>query len=273
MYRKIWKEYHRGVCSINFYGKSNSKIMGITGFRLGNRIITDDQIYNQPDTSEVKIRFYEEDGIKIFKEILFSHTELMNLLPPKDEFERLGFAFFNLDNEQLRGTVSLELCQNCSAQIGNESLTISYQYDQNNIALNAALISSNVLNERGLSFIQFDGTIKPGTSGSPLMDLESGKVLGIVANKELQIVKSYREIIKNIDTNLEVLEKVEDKWFIDDVDPVQVLIVNQLQLKHLAREFFSNFALKAGYALEVNHLREYLESFSEIDIDREKNID
>jgi len=273
MYRKIWKEYHRGVCSINFYGKTNSKILGITGFRTGNMIITDDQIYNQKDVSEIKIRFYEDDGAKVFKELLFSYDEYTKMLPAKSEFDGLGFAFFSLDDEQLEGTIPLELCQNCSSHIGNEALTISYQYDQNNIALNSALISSNVKNERGLSYIEFDGTIRTGISGSPLMDLESGKVVGIVANKELQFVKSYREILRNIDANLKALEAVEGKWFVDDVDPIQVLIVNQFQLKHLAREFFTNFALKAGYALDVNHLREYQESYSEIDLDQEKNPD
>jgi hypothetical protein len=271
MYRKIWKDYNHVICSIEFYGKTGSRILGLTGFRHGNKIITDDQIYSIEDPDEIKIRFYEEDGNRVRKEIVFSGAEFQKLLPQKSEFENLGFAYFNLNEDHLDGTVSLNLCQNCNTAIGTQAVTISYNYNQNNIALKSALVSSNIINERGLSYLQFDGSVRPGTSGSPLMDLESGKVLGIVANKELQIVKTYREILKNVDKNLIVLEKVKDKWFVEDVDPVQVLIVNQLQIKHLSREFFTNFAIKAGYALDVNHLREYFESFSDVDIDREKN--
>ncbi|MGC9341721.1 MAG: S1 family peptidase [Bacteroidales bacterium] len=267
MYQQHWKKFHKAVCSINFYGKTNSKILALTGFRVGDQIITDDQTYNPKEATEIKIRFYDEDGFKIFREFVYSWNEFKSLLPPKSEFENLGIAMFSLKDEDLDGTSSLELCNSCNAAIGKEAFTISYQYDQNNLALKSALISSNYINERKLSYIQFDGTVRPGISGSPLIDYEGGKVLGIVTNKEHKIVKSYREIINNIDQNLSTLETVKGKWFVDDVDPIQVLIVNQNQLKHFSREFFSNFAIKNGYALDINHLREYLEGNSEMDFE------
>ncbi|MBE0652609.1 MAG: trypsin-like peptidase domain-containing protein, partial [Bacteroidales bacterium] len=221
----------------------------------------------------VKIRFYGEDGNKVFRETVFSHENFLTMIPSRADFDNLGFAYFVPDKEVLEGTTSLELCSSCNSVIGKEALTISYQYDQNNMALRSAMVSSNYITDRGLTYIQFDGIVRPGTSGSPLLEIESGKVIGILISKELQIVKTYREILKNVDNNLAILEKVTGKWFIEDVDPIQVLIVNQYQIKHLTKEFFSNFAIKAGYALDVNHLREQLEGYSEIDLDREKPED
>lgn len=267
MYQQHWKKFHKAVCSINFYGKTNSKIMALTGFRVGDEIITDDQIYNAKEAVEVKIRFYDEDGYKIFKEFIYPYSDFIGLLPAKSEFENLGIAIFSLNHEDLEGTTSMEFCSSCNSPIGKEAFTISYQYDQNNLALKSALISSNYINERKLSYIQFDGTVRPGISGSPLIEYEGGKVLGIVTNKEHKIVKSYREILNNIDQNLITLETVKGKWFVDDVDPIQVLIVNQNQLKHFSKEFFSNFAIKNGYALDINHLREYFEGKSEYDFE------
>ena len=267
MYQKHWQDCHKAVCSIIFYGKTGSKLLGVTGFRVGNRVVTDDLIYSLQDAIQVKIRFYEEDGNKVFKEIILSYNEFQAILPERSDFENMGFAYFSLPQEILAGTTSLELCNKCNSVIGKEAFTISYQYDQNGLAMKSALVSSNFFNDRGLSYIQFDGTVRPGTSGSPLIDFDEGKVIGIVANKELHIVKTYREILKNVDNNLSILEKVKGKWFIEDVDPIQVLIVNQNQIKHLSKEFFSNFAVKAGYALEVNHLREQLENYSDSDIE------
>ena len=269
MYQKHWERYHRAVCSVNFYGKSSSRILGVTGFRVGDKIVTDDQIYNLTDPSEVRIRFYGDDGYHVSREISFSLEEFRELIPEKSEFENLGLAYFTLEPKYLEGSTSFELCPNCHTPIGKEVFTISYQYDQDSLALKSALISSHYVSERKLSYIQFDGTVRPGTSGSPLVEYESGKVIGIVANKELQIVKSYREILKTIDKNLEILETVKDKWYIDEVDPIQVLIANQYQVKHLSKEIFANFAIKAGYALDVNHLREHLENFAEMDFDHD----
>lgn len=263
MYQKHWEKCHRAVCSINFYGKTNSKILGLTGFRVDDLIVTDDEMYSLEDYTEAKIRFYEDDGVKIFKELAFSRGEFESLLPPKSNFENLGIVFFSIDKELLEGTSDLDLCVNCYASIGKDAFTISYQPEQNNIGLNSALISSNYINGRGLSFLQFDGTVRSGASGSPLIDNKSGKVLGIISNKELKIFKTYRELLKTVDKNLKVLEKVKDKWFIEEVDPVQVLIVNQNQIKHLSKEIFSNFAVKSGYALDVSHLIEQFENFSD----------
>ncbi len=267
MYQNHWERYHKAVCSINFYGKTNSKILGLTGFRVGRLIITDDLIYSQPDLLQVKIRFYEHDGVRIFKEITFSHDEFKSILPHKSSFDNLGLAFFNLDEKILEGTTEFALCPNCNSPIGKDALTISYQSDYDNIALRSALISSNYVNDRGLTFLQFDGTVRPATSGSPLIDHESGKVIGIVSNKEMKIVRTYHELLRTVDANLEILKKVKDKFFIEEVDPVQVLIVNQNQIKHLSKEIFLNFAMKNGYALDVNHLREQLENTFEADFD------
>ncbi len=263
MYQKHWEKYHKAVCSINFYGKTNSKILGLTGFRVDDLIVTVDEMYSLSDYTEAKICFYEDDGVRIFKEFAFSKDEFKSILPPKSHFENLGIVFFNLEKELLEGTTSFDLCQNCYSPIGKDAFTISYQPEQNNIGLNSAIISSNYVNSRGLSFLQFDGTVRSGASGSPLIDNKSGKVLGIVSNKELKIFKTYRELLKTVDKNLEVLEKVKDKWFIDEVDPVQVLIVNQNQIKHLSKEIFSNFAVKSGYALDVSHLKEQRENISD----------
>ena len=267
MYQNHWEKCHKAVCSINFYGKTNSRILGLSGFRVGDMIITDDEIYSMSDFSEIRIIFYEEDGMRTFREIKYSSEEFISILPPKSQFEALGVAYFIPDKDLLKGTSEFDLCTRCHSPIGKDAFTISYQPEQNNIALNSALISSNYINGRGHSYIQFDGTVRSGAAGGPLVDSVSGKVLGIVSNKELKIFKTYKELLKTVDNNLKMLEKVKDKWFIDEVDPVQVLIVNQNQIKHLSKEIFSNFAVKSGYALDVNHLKEQLEATSEVDFD------
>ncbi|MFW5820109.1 MAG: hypothetical protein ACOCWA_02375 [Bacteroidota bacterium] len=263
MYQKHWEKTHKAVCSIHFYGKTNSKVLGLTGFRVEDLMVTSDEVYAISGYNEVKISFYENDGVRIFREFSFSKKEFESLLPPKSHFENIGIVFFSLDNNLLEGTSALEICHNCYSPIGKDAFTISYQPEQHNIGLNSAIISSNYINARGLNFLQFDGTVRSGAGGSPLIDNKSGKILGIVTNKEHKIFHTYRELLKTVDKNLKVLEKVKDKWFIEEVDPVQVLIVNQNQIKHLSKEIFSNFSVASGYALDVSHLKEQRENISE----------
>ena len=43
----------------------------------------------------------------------------------------------------------------------------------------------------------------------------------------------------------------------DDVDPVQVLIANQNQIKHIAKEFFKNANVRVGFAVELCNMIDY----------------
>jgi hypothetical protein len=138
------------------------------------------------------------------------------------------------------------------------------------MALKTGFVSSNHVNDKGLSFIQYDGTIKPGNSGAPLIDA-GGTVLGVVMNKELAISKSYRELTRIIDSNLKVLKEVEGKMKLYDVDPFQVLIASQNQIKHISREFFLNATVKMGLALEMNHIIEYLDGGGIVDFETDQS--
>lgn len=269
MFEQHWIEYHKAVCSIVFYGKSNVKLLSLTGFVYKDYIITDDQIYNQKNYRYVKITFYQEDGYKAFRKIEYDISELSSRLPDKKDMENLGFTYIRMAEEELNGTGRLEFCNNCQHNIGRSALTISYRWDLGSIGIKAAHISSNFLNDRGHAYLEFDGNIRMGMSGSPLIDFTSGKVLGIVANKEQQVIKSYREILKTTEQNLQVLMDVKERWTIEGVDPIQVLIINQKQIRHLSKEVFTNFAIKSGYALDSAVAKDFFDNLGEADHESE----
>ncbi len=267
MYRHIWKKYHKAVCSIEFFGSCGSRTFGLTGFRTGNKIITDDLLYSVREAREVVITFYKEDGVSVATSLRMGYQELLYILPDIEDFDHLGFAIIPADFPEFRNTSSLTLCRNCSPALGLEAVSMAYQTEYNNLSIKSALVSSSYKNENGLSFIQYDGTVKPGSSGGPLIDVHSGSVLGIITNKEMSLVKNYRNLIDIADGNLKLLKGEEGKWQINDIDPIQVLIANQNQIKHIAKEFFRNSTVRIGFALDIGHLMDYLEGSFEFDFD------
>ncbi len=264
-YSKQWINFHKGICSIDFFGSSNSRLMGVTGFRSENQIFTSDYIYKDQDCREVRIRFYEADGLMVFKELIFSYERFSEFIPQKNTLGNLGVGVINLPEQDLKGTVSLNFCGSCNPLIGTVAACIGYQYEHHNLSMKQAIISGHVINESNLSFIQFDGTVRPGFSGAPLLSIETGDVIGIVSNREMNEVKIYRDITGIVEQNLEQLSRVEGEWVVNDIDPIQVLIANQNQIKHLARQFFYNYTGKTGYALEINHVTEHFENNIDFD--------
>jgi hypothetical protein len=64
-------------------------------------------------------------------------------------------------------------------------------------------------------------------------------------------------MMRIINNNLKVLHEAEGKINMEDIDPIQVLIVNQNQIKHMAAEFFKTMNLRVGLAAEICNLGDY----------------
>lgn len=267
MYTKIWQKSCRSVCAVEFYSHSNVKVMSISGFKIGNQIVTDDMIYHVKDAENVEIRFLSEDGATSYATTKLSYAKLLELLPSQSEFDKLGICIIPCDFPEFENVPSLTLCKNCDIKIGRSIAVIGYQVEHRNMALKPGIISSYYTNAKGLGFIQYDGTVKPGNSGAPLIDTETGRVIGVVMNKEMAFVKSYKELMEITDANLKVLKEQEGKSNFFDVDMAQVMYANQSQIKHILKEFFLNATVRVGFALEIEHVLEYLETKLELDLD------
>jgi len=241
--------------------------MSISGFKIGNQIVTDDMIYHVKDAEHIEIRFLLDDGATDYATAKLSYSQLLELLPNQREFDKLGICIIPADFPEFEKVPSLTLCKSCDIKIGRTIAVIGYQAEHRNMALKTGIISSHYTNSKGLGFIQYDGTVKPGNSGAPLIDVESGRVIGVVMNKESGFVKSYKELMEITDSNLKVLKEQEGKSNFFDVDLAQVLYANQSQIKHIAKEFFLNATVRVGFALEIEHVLEYLETKMEFDLD------
>ncbi len=267
MYTEIWQKSCRSVCAIDFYSSSNVIVMAISGFKVGNQIVTDDMIYHVKDALEVQIRFFIEDGTTGYASVKLRYDDFLKRLPDKGEFDNLGIVIIPADFPEFEKVPTLILCKSCEVKIGLSVAVIGYQAEHKNMALKTGVLSSHYTNSKGLSFLQYDGTIKPGNSGAPLIDVSTGRVLGVVMNKEMGFVKAYKELIEIIDTNLKVLKEQEGKSNFFDVDLAQVMGAGQSQIKKIAREFFLNATIRVGFALEIGHVLEYLETKMELDPD------
>jgi len=274
MYQKLWKEKHASVCSINFYGSSSSKILGLTGFIIENYIVTDEIIYQPRNNCQyVMISFFAQDGYHHTEDIIIDSDDFYRMVPKIEDFDNLGIAMIPTgDIDELKNIKPLEFCRNCHDSIGRAVTHIGYQFEENTLSFNQGMISSTYRTNNNLSYLMYNSTIKAGMSGSPVLDLKTGLVVGVNTNRMLSISKSYQDIIKTVDQNLEILKNVEE--VIDEkasIDTTQVLFATQNQLKQIARKFMTAMALKTGYALEISQVADFIGSFHEMDYELHNN--
>lgn len=258
MYRNVWDFCYRSVCSICFFSESGIKINTLTGFRIENYIVTEESIYKIRNCHEVIIQFFESNGYTISHSLKFNFEELKARINRVAEIENEGFALISTDNLMLDHVPSLIPELSMENRVGMSIAMIGFHEDQSNMSLKVGTVSSFVKMDNGKRYIQFEAAIKQGNSGSPIINIENGKVIGVAGYRLSTFSKAYDSFKSIIDENLRILKKSEGKMNIMDIDPIQVLIANQNQLKQISREFYKTAAMSYGFANEVYSLKNYL---------------
>jgi len=260
MYRQLWKDCYASVCSLNFYNADGINFISFTGFKAEGYLMTDELIFHIKGAKTVVIRFCSVDGCEISAKIKFTMKEFMALLKPGIEKENHTFAIFKIDQEAFNKIPSLPLVNEAETfpEVGISIAILGYQLNFKNLSIKPGILSSYIIQE-GTRYIQIETSIKQGNSGSPVVNLETGKVIGIVGHRLAQITKTYEEMKEVFKKNLTTLSAVEGKINFDGIDPVQVLLANQNQIKHIAKELYKSANMRVGFATHISHVFPYLQ--------------
>lgn len=273
MYKRLWKELHAAVCSINFFSDNGIKLTALTGFKVANYIITDESIYKILKCDEVVFQFMQDDGYSPKLTVKLPFGEFLERINRLVEFEDEGYALIELDQIDTADIPGMNIALQKDFSIGLQIVMIGYHADQDNLSLKNGIISSFFKSKNEKRVIQFDAVIKHGNSGSPLINVETGKVIGVVGHRFATISKSYEDFKKIIDENLRLLKKSEGMMNILEIDPIQVLIANQNQMKQVSKDFYRSASMLFGYANELTSLGNYIEainqSFDMVEVNKE----
>ena len=141
---------------------------------------------------------------------------------------------------------------------------LGYQYDNPSLTIKSGILST-VIYRHNNRYLQFDGSTIWGNSGSPLIDLKTNEVLGIIGYKLDRRNKSYEKMIEISNSNVKMLEKAQGEFEVSGVDPIQVLIAWQKQILQLAGEIYKASGSSIGVAIDIKTVKHLLNNH-DIDI-------
>jgi len=95
------------------------------------------------------------------------------------------------------------------------------------------------------------------------------EVIAIVSRRNTPAAKSYQQLQEIIASNLDELRKISGTVKMGDIDPVQVLIANQNQLKLLVNSIYKYVPMGASQAIMLDQIITY---FNEKSIEDQVSI-
>lgn len=266
MYREIWKKCQESVCQLSFYSAEGIKLLSMTGFKAyGNFLVTDNYINKIYKANEVALRFVEADGFTEKVCVKMSMNEFKKRIIKDLDNKAAEFVAININLDTLNDIPSLKLSKKV-AEIGQPIALLGYQLEQDNLAIKTGILSSAFKEKNGLKYLQINSSIKQGNSGSPLVNVETGEVIGIIGHKLAAITQSHKRMKQIINKNLAILKKSQGIFNVEEIDPVQVLIANQNQIKHITNEIYKTATMTTGFALDISYVHNLFEDFTDAEV-------
>ena len=266
MYREIWKKCQESVCQLSFYSAEGIKLLSMTGFKAyGNFLVTDNYINKIYKATKVALRFVEADGFTEKVCVKMSMNEFKKRIIKDLDNKAAEFVAININLDTLNDIPSLKLSKKV-AEIGQPIALLGYQLEQDNLAIKTGILSSAFKEKNGLKYLQINSSIKQGNSGSPLVNAETGEVIGIIGHKLAAITQSHKRMKQIINKNLAILKKSQGIFNVEEIDPVQVLIANQNQIKHITNEIYKTATMTTGFALDISYVHNLFEDFTDAEV-------
>lgn len=257
MYAKVWESCSASVCCLNFYNGHGLLIDTLSGFKIKKSLVTCEQVFYVKDAQKVEIRFVESDGNTPKATVRLDYRELVDDLRIGIANNHADYAVFNIDFVEFEDIPSLTLCERWSYPYGMQVAMLGFNGNHQNLSIKSGMISSAFSSKQGVRYLQIDGLTSYGNSGAPVIDLQTMQVIAIVSRRNNTVAKSYQDLLGYIHTNLEELRKIEGRFMLDDIDPIQVLIASQNQIKLLVNNIYKHTASSITQAVMLDHIVTY----------------
>jgi len=240
----------------------------MTGFKVnGQFLITDDYLFKIYKAAEVSIRFIDADGCTEYASIRLPMCEFKKRILKGIEKDKTPFAAINIDFDEFKHIPSLKLkAANEMVEIGQPIAVMGFQLSRDNLSIKTGILSSSFFESNGLKYYHVNSSVKQGNSGSPIINAETGEVIGVLGHKLASITQSHKRMKQIINNNLAILKKNQGKFNVEEIDPVQVLIANQNQIKYIANEIYKTATMSNGYALDTRYVHELFEEFVDAEV-------
>ena len=263
MYRDLWKKVYKSICSIVYYN-DGERIASGTGFKVSDKLITNNHVIQVPQATTVLLRFVNEDGYTDFASKKMSLTDFQARLLDGMPENSWDYAILDFNIPEFDTIPSLCLSSRDKFAIGQSVALFGFQFDQPNLSIHTGILSSR-FKAKDVKYLQLHVSVNYGNSGGPLIDPKTTEVIGIVTRKMTGLTRQFDELLESFSRNIRVLEQASkgEKGLIFGIDPIDVFKVSQTQMAKISLEIKRSANVGVGYAYKLEKIRESLENLEQ----------
>jgi len=263
MFAEAWKKSRNSVCVLRFYNEKGILADTLSGFKVNDSLVTAEEAFFVNKATKVVISFCSDSADSPMASLEIPYKEFVADFGVGLKRNREGYAVFNLNLPDFAQVPSLQFASCNEAPIGRELVYIGYQDGFPCQVLKRVFVTSSFQNAFDRLTLVLDGNFGCGNSGGPIIDPTTGKVLGILNRRITSAAKYFQRLVVSLDENINMLKEIEGRFIMDNVDPIQVLIMNQNQIKLLSKNIYKHSNSLQAFAILPEPLIGYFQRTEE----------
>lgn len=234
------------------YLRDSQRIASGTAFSSCGYLITNYHVAQAPAACDAWIRRAgdgEQDGVRMTGQA-FRFRQVAASTEPNYDFAVLDLP----DVVNRPNTHSFTLRGPRGKRVGELAAFLGYPYDHENLTCHSGVISS-FYRSGPAEVIQLDASVNPSNSGGPLIDPETGDVMGIITRRATGLTRAFGQLRATIEGNIGVLNApgLPDIG-LGGINLRQVLTAGQNQMLQTLGEIERQANVGIGYAFSAEHL-------------------
>jgi hypothetical protein len=242
-----------GLVHILFLDDRNNAVASGTGFLSNGYLITNNHVFAGPSNTRVWLR--RENQLDLKDSIILSYADFAKRFVTGSDRNSYDFAVLKIPETIRSDDHQFILRSPTAKKIGEPVALIGFPLEHHNITCHAGIISS-FYTSGVAQIVQVDASVNAGNSGGPLIDPETGDVLGIVTRKGTGLTKLFGQLRQSIENNIKLIESSATGISISmgGYDPLRGAVAGQQQMSALLDEIERQANVGIGYAMSSDHL-------------------
>ncbi len=250
---EIIKRCRSGVVGIAV--ERNREVLGNgSAFLVEGGLITNSHVIRpQGQINAIQIRFDDcADVIRLSPKEFYAATVAES---PENQFD---YAYIKLDEPEFENRHRFELGALAHIDIGSSILFLGFPFGMPQLTAHHGYVSS-IHKRDNRDLIQIDGSVNGGNSGGPLIEIETGRVVGIITRAVTGIIEvEFNNLIASLRQNQEILKNTQVGIQVGGIDPIQGIRVSQAAMEQIAISLKRSANVGIGYAFSIDQVAAHI---------------
>jgi S1-C subfamily serine protease len=244
-----------GVFKIGFFNAAQHKIGGGSAFLCNGNLLTNHHVFvSHRSSTLVGLR---RENMPKDQYLMIKPQDFAARLVAGSEEQSYDYAVLRIQEIIDSNDHQFALELPAKHRIGDDIALLGFPLEHDNLTCHSGVISSFYTS--GIAkIIQLDASVNAGNSGGPLIDPNTGAVIGMVTRKATGLSQLFHQLRGSIKNNIAVAEAAAAGGGISigGIDPVRALIASQNQMMMTMDEIERQANVGIGYAFSAEHLLE-----------------